>query len=109
MTGKPLSASPSTLRAAILTGLIRVVGEQRYADRVEELDRMADGVLAEVKRHQCATAHIRTRGLAFGTDALRSQLLHLADRAADGRLLPGEARLLREGIRKLAREARDGA
>lgn len=36
-------------------------------------------------------------------------LLHLVDRAADGRLLPGEARLLRNGIRALAREARDGA
>lgn len=37
------------------------------------------------------------------------RLLHLVDRAADGRLLPAEARLLRDGIRQLAKEARDGS
>lgn len=37
------------------------------------------------------------------------QMLHLVDRAADGRLLPAEAQLLRDGITRLAKEASDGA
>jgi hypothetical protein len=104
MTGKPATAAPNTLRAAIRLGLLRVVGEQRYRDRVEELDRMADAVLVEVKRHQ----HNRSRELPFDVDAQRAQLLHLVDRAASGRLLPAEERLLRDGITRLAREAGRG-
>lgn len=38
-----------------------------------------------------------------------ARLLHLIDRAADGRLLPAEAQLLRDGIQQLAKEARHGA
>lgn len=104
LTKAPKRPSQS-LRAAIRTGLIRVVGEQRYTDRVEELDRMANAVLVEVQQHHRS----RARELPFGTEALRAQLMHLVDRAADGRLLPDEARLLRSGIQQLAQEARHGA
>lgn len=107
MTAKPPGTPPSTLRAAIRTGLIRVVGEQRYTDRVEELDRMADAVAVEVHRHHSNRDH--SRKVPFGVEALRAQLLHLADRAEDGRLLPAEAQKLRDGIRALAKVARDGA
>jgi hypothetical protein len=81
-----------------------VVGEQRYGYVVEELDRMTDAVLVEVKRH--GKSYPRRK---VDSPAEVVRLLHLVDRAADGRLLANEARLLREGIQRLAREARDGA
>lgn len=62
-----------TLRDAVRTGLIRVVGEQRYSYAVEELDRMTDAVLVEVRRHH----RNRTRELPFGIGEPQAQLLQL--------------------------------
>jgi DNA-binding NarL/FixJ family response regulator len=89
VTGKPATAAPNTLRAAIRLGLLRVVGEQRYRDRVEELDRMADGVLAEIKRFQ--RANIRRRTVVAGIGPYQDQLLQLL---AAGHDVAGIAELL---------------
>jgi DNA-binding NarL/FixJ family response regulator len=101
VSGKPVGASPNTLQNAIRTGLIRVVGEQRYADRVEELDRMADGVLVEVKRHQ--STNVRKRPTIVGIGPYQKRLLQLL---ADGLDAPTIATRLQREHRQVVEDIR---